>query len=87
MLGTGDNESIRSTEGSDGQHVVLVNGQWQARYRLTVQQQWLYSPWQENFVHYEYRCAVPRTHFLGRDSHETWPRPQGCLKGQFWALG
>ena len=46
----------------------------------------LYSPWPENFLFCEYRCAVLRTHFLGRDSHETWLRPQGCLKGQFWAL-
>ena len=46
-----------------------------------------YSPWPENFLICEYRCAVPRTHFPGRDGHETWPRPQGCLKGQFWAPG
>ena len=46
-----------------------------------------YSPWPENFLICEYRCAVPRTHFPGRDGHETWSRPQGCLKGQFWALG
>ena len=32
------------------------------------------------------RLPVPRTHFPGGDGHETWPRPQGCLKGQFWAL-
>ena len=36
-------KSIRSTEGSDGRPVVLVNGQWQARYWCTVQQQVLKS--------------------------------------------
>ena len=46
-----------------------------------------YSPWSENNPYCEYGCAVPRTHFPGRDGHETWPRPQGCLKGQFRALG
>jgi len=46
-----------------------------------------YSPWPQNFRICEYGCAVPRTHFPGRDGHETWPRPQGCLKGQFWAPG
>ena len=42
-----------------------------------------YSPWQENLRICEYECAVPRTHFPGGGGHETWPRPQGCLKGQF----
>ena len=60
------------------------NSERGARFRQQLED---YSPWSENFLICEYGCAVPRTHFPGRDGHETWPRPQGCLKGQFWALG